>query len=317
MPSTTFVDATFSARGIGNRTTAAGAAVGDISAEEDRLVNLLTEGKVSNNAFAASVSGMTVTIGSGSAKADVYAVAGDIAGQGVYLVRLDDVSAAVTIDAADASQQRIDEIYLVVEDSAYDGGTRSLPRIGYRKGDAGGSAPGPDAAWDASALLHTVTVPAAAASLTAGDLTDQRASAQLAVDAATLDGLSESAFFRAANHTKATHDALNIDADTLDGLDSTAFAASGHTHAQRHIEARKVTASGGVATVTFTTAFATVPVVVATPLADPSAAKLFSVAVHSITTTGCTVEVHSVGDGPEVDVQSESVPITVIATEAT
>lgn len=184
MPTTSYTDVTMSAASIGARTTAAAAAVDDISVEEIRLLAAVySEGAVSPDAAflvqADSPVSMDVTVGSGAAKTDIFAVAGDVAGQGTYLVRLAGATETVTVPAADASQQRIDEIYLVVADAPYDGGAVSLPRLGYRKGDAGGAAPGADAAWDAYALLATITVPAAATTISASDITDGRSYAVL------------------------------------------------------------------------------------------------------------------------------------------
>ncbi|MFB9383252.1 hypothetical protein ACFFTK_08885 [Pseudonocardia petroleophila] len=118
---------------------------------------------------------MTVKVGSGTSKADYYVVAGEAAGQGNYVVRLDVASQNVTIAAADASQARVDEIYLVVRDSVYDASARALPQIGYRRGDVGGASPGPDSAWKASALLARVAVAAATTSITSANITDLRA----------------------------------------------------------------------------------------------------------------------------------------------
>jgi hypothetical protein len=193
MATTTYVDFTAAVRGIGNRTDAAGLAVGDISAEEDRLAQAtLTEGAVTAGAFVvkAVVGSMNVEVGSGSAKSDLYAVAGDIAGQGVYLARLDQTPVTVTVPAADASQVRTDEVWLVVADSAYDGGTVSLPRLSLRKGDPGLGAPGPDVGWKAAAKLATIVVPAGAIEITAGDITDERA-VTLAGDHGALAGLAD------------------------------------------------------------------------------------------------------------------------------
>lgn len=183
MPTTTYIDAAASVRGIGARTDAAGGAVDDITAEEERLAHaILTEGALTTNAFkVAAVSGMNVAVGSGTAKADHFVVAGEVAGQENYIVRLDVTTAAVTVPAADASLARIDEVYLIVADAPYDGGSLSLFRIGYRKGDAGGAAPGPDAAWKASAKLATIAVGAAVTSITAGNITDNRATAAITV----------------------------------------------------------------------------------------------------------------------------------------
>lgn len=185
MPTTTYVNATMAANAIGARTDSTGAAVTDLSAEEARLfASMFTEGLIKpTNAFVVAQNttpNMGVTVGSGAAKADHYVVAGDAAGQGNYLVRLDTTTVAVTIAAADASQARVDEIYLVIRDNSYDVSARGLPQIGYRQGDAGGANPGPDAAWKASALLARITVPAAATSIVTANISDQRAQSQFA-----------------------------------------------------------------------------------------------------------------------------------------
>ena len=180
MPTTTYVSPLVSVSALGSRTDAAGAAVTDWTAEESRLLStILTRGYVKpTNAFIVapqSSPNMTVKIGSESAKADYYVVAGTVAGQGNYLVRLDVTSQNVTIDPADASQARTDEIYLVVRDNAYDLSGRVLPQIGYRKGDLGGANPGADAAWRAWELLARVPVAANAIAISAA--TDMRVAA--------------------------------------------------------------------------------------------------------------------------------------------
>lgn len=183
MATTTYVSSTFSAHAIGARTDAAGVAVTDLSAEEARLpLALLTAGRVTpSNAFVVApqspTPNMTVKVGSGAAKADHYIVGGANAGQGRYLVRLDVTSQNVTIDPADASQARTDEIYLVVRDNVYDASARALPQLAYRKGDLGGAVPGPDPTWRASELL--ATVPVAAAAATIAGVTDARVQATL------------------------------------------------------------------------------------------------------------------------------------------
>lgn len=183
MPTTTYVDFAHSVYGIGSRTDSVGGAVSDVTAEDLRLaLPGFSEGAVDDAAFLTAVSsGMGLTVGSGSAKADRFVVAGEVAGQQAYTVRLDAVPVAVTVPAAEPASTRTDEIYLVVLDAAYDGnalGTASaplrLPRLGYRKGDAGGAAPGVDSLWKASALLATVTVGAAVTSITAANVVDAR-----------------------------------------------------------------------------------------------------------------------------------------------
>jgi hypothetical protein len=229
MATTTYVDFTAAVRGIGNRTDAAGLAVGDITAEEDRLAQAtLTEGAVTAGAFVvkAVVGSMNVEVGSGSAKSDLYAVAGDIAGQGVYLARLDQTPVTVTVPAADASQARTDEVWLVVADSAYDGGTVSLPRLSLRKGDAGAGAPGPDAGWKAAVKLATIVVPAGAIEITAGNITDERA-VTLAGDHGALAGLGDDdhpQYAKKAGDTFTGH--VGFDAGILPDVGLNAFDSS-------------------------------------------------------------------------------------------
>lgn len=184
MPTTTITESTFSAEVIGARTDSAGAAVSDTSAEEARLINsILSQGYITpSTAFqvtAQTVPNMTVKVGSGTAKADYYAVAGTVAGQGNYLARLDLSSQNITISAADASQTRTDEIYLVIYDNAYDTTARALPRFGYRKGDVGGANPGADSTWKAYVLLARITVAAAVTSITNANISDQRATSSV------------------------------------------------------------------------------------------------------------------------------------------
>jgi hypothetical protein len=178
MPTTSYVDFTAAARGIGARTDNVGAAVNDMSAEEDRLIHtILTEGVLSADAFEVTATGgMNLTVGSGSAKTDLACLIGTASGQGPYLVRLEAATLAVVVPAADGAQARTDEVYLIVADAPYDSGAVSLPRIGYRKGDAGGGAPGPDAAWKAHLLLASVAVPAGDTNISspAGQVTDER-----------------------------------------------------------------------------------------------------------------------------------------------
>lgn len=184
MPTTTLTDSTFSCGFLGARTDAAGVAVMDTTVEEARLLaSAFTAGYVTPaTAFqvtAQTVPNMTVKVGSGTAKADHYVVAGTAAGQENYVVRLDSSSQNITISAADVSQTRTDEIYLVVYDNAYDTTARALPRFGYRKGDLGGANPGADAAWKAYVLLARITVAAGTTSIANGNISDQRATSSV------------------------------------------------------------------------------------------------------------------------------------------
>ena len=284
MPTTSYTDATFGARTIGARTDSGGTPVTDLSAEEDRYPTIiLSEGYVTpSDAFepvAGAVATMNVIIGSGSAKADYYVVAGNIAGQGNYMVRLASATETITLDAADGSNDRIDEIYLVVEDNAYDSSGRALPRFGERKGDPAGSpsAPGPDANWDAYVLIATIDVPQGAADITECTITDERLASQLAVasiglssaggiDAGggaitnvgdvdgvdvgshTHDGTAGDGAQIDANdltNLQAAVNAANVDADTLDGSHATAFAAASHVGAGGAAHAAATTSVDG------------------------------------------------------------------------
>jgi hypothetical protein len=187
MPTTSYVAGTsLPVREIAGATDSSGTAVDDLPLEVDRMVNaILTEGYLSSTgAFvvaADSPASMDVIVGTGTAKADIYVVEGDVTGQHPYMVRLDDTNVTVTLDASDPSNPRIDEVWLVVQDDAYDSSSRGLPRIAYRKGDAGvsPSAPGPDASWKAAAKLATIQVGAGVSTITAGNITDERPRSQL------------------------------------------------------------------------------------------------------------------------------------------
>jgi hypothetical protein len=184
-PTTTITESTFSAAVLGARTDSAGAAATDTTAEEARLWASIFSGSgyiTPTTAFqvtAQSSPNMTVKVGSGTSKADHYLVAGTASGQENYVARLDVSSQNITISAADASQTRTDEIYLVVYDNAYDSTSRVLPRFGYRKGDLGGANPGPDSTWKAYALLARITVAAGVTSITNANISDQRSGTSL------------------------------------------------------------------------------------------------------------------------------------------
>lgn len=193
---TTYTDTAMGARAIGARTDAGATPVTDVSAEEDRMSQvILTPGWVKPaNSFqpvAGSAATMDVVLGSGASKADFYAVEGANAGQGVYLVRLDATTVTVVLNAASGSFARKDEIYLVVADDAYDSLGVALPRLAYRDGTPSGSpaAPGPDAGWDAYELLATIDVPQSAADILACTITDERTPSTVDVGGVQLDDL--------------------------------------------------------------------------------------------------------------------------------
>jgi len=205
-----FTDATMGARAIGTRTNAVGSSLTDISAEEDRFANIfVSEGWISpSNAFiAAADTSWNIDVGSGSADTDYYVIEGAGVGQGNYVVRLDDAGEVLTIDAADISNPRYDQIYLVVMDNAYDASGLSVARLAVREGDPGASPefPGADGSWLAYALLATVYVPAAAANITECTFIDDRIQSQSNLDAPTLEGSAVSAFALATHDHDATY----------------------------------------------------------------------------------------------------------------
>lgn len=182
MPTTSLEDFGHGIRSIGARTDPAGLAVDDLSAREDGLIqHLLVEGVVKPAAgFAVTADGtsMTLGIGSGTAYTDLAVVESSQAQQPPYLVRLNDAGTSVMLDAS-GSTARVDQLFLVVQDNAWDSSGRALARIGYRKGDEGAGAPGPDAAWHAWMLLATIDVAGGATAIAPGDVTDGRVDAYL------------------------------------------------------------------------------------------------------------------------------------------
>jgi hypothetical protein len=225
MPTTTQIEATLNVNAVGERTDFSGTAVDDLSVEEVRFNDsVFSEGILSpTDAFQVVAGGggtMNVIVGSGSAKVDYAYVSGDIAGQGNYLVRLDDVSKSITLSAPDASQTRIDEIWLVVLDNVYDSSSKALPIFAVREGDVGGSAPGPDAAWEAAMKLATVQIPGGTSDITEASIQDNRVTTTLSVPSIVADeGLFDGV------------DVTSLDADTVDGQHASDFAPASHVGA--------------------------------------------------------------------------------------
>ncbi len=186
MPTTQVTEITSSVDAIAARTDSAGAAVTPDWAAEERRMDHETgfpgviEPADSYQVVAGAAATMNIVVGSGTAKTDLALVQGNIGGQGMYLVRLDEVTVTIALDAADPSDPRIDEVYLVVYDNIYDSTSRSLPRLAVRKGDAAASPslPGADAAWEAFLLLSEITIPAAAADILAATFVDKRVNAR-------------------------------------------------------------------------------------------------------------------------------------------
>lgn len=181
MATTTLIDTTLSTRNIGSRTDFAGSPITDLTAEEDRFSQIvLAPGIVAPLDGFKVVSGgggtMQVTVGSGATKVDYAVVAGVAAGQGNYLVRLDEAGKTLTLAAADPSLGRKDEVYIVIQDNPYDASSRGTAVLAVRQGDPAASPalPGPDGSWEAYLKLAEITVPASAPDITSATIIDSR-----------------------------------------------------------------------------------------------------------------------------------------------
>jgi len=185
MPTTQITEITASVDTVGSRTNSAGSGVSPDWSSEERRMGIL--GQFAAGGIITPVAGwqvvaggggtMNIVVGSGATKVDIAALIGTVAGQGAYLARLDQTSVTIALDAAHATLARIDEVYLVVYDNAYDSTSRVLPRLVVRKGDNGGGNPGVDSAWKASLLLSRINIPGGAANIAACTFTDLRPAA--------------------------------------------------------------------------------------------------------------------------------------------
>lgn len=182
MPSTTYADPAFQALAFQTRTDETGTDVIDVDGPELRLPwSMYTPGVRGSNDYQVTASGgMLVNVGSGVAFTDLAVVA---AGTSHYGVRLEVASQSFTVPAADLSNPRTDQVYLVIENSP---GTMVKARLAYRQGDpaASPSAPGVDGSWEGSLLLATISVGTGVTEILAGNIADNRVLAQSAVQLA-------------------------------------------------------------------------------------------------------------------------------------
>lgn len=193
MPTTTYNDiAGLKLRDIGSRTDSAGTPLAnDLSDAEDRLSHRPFSGGIlghrpglANNAFSVSERGaganMSADVGFNGDTAVLEPAGGFQSFQSPYIVGttgLDNLPLA----AADPANPRIDQVYLVIRDNAWDASGIATARYGIREGDPAASpvAPGPDGSWDAYLLLASIDVGAAASSIVDADITDERVSSGL------------------------------------------------------------------------------------------------------------------------------------------
>ena len=175
MGTSVYFDPALSVAAIQDRTDAAGTDVQDVTGEELRLFAMLVSPgivKPQNGWIVERGTGMTVTVGSGSAFADLVVIGSTVARQGNYVVRLDEATMTIPIPDADSSLDSEHEVYVVVREDLYDVDTPGIaaPRVALREGEPGEGAPGPDPNWKAYFALAQVNVPTAASQPTVVDL---------------------------------------------------------------------------------------------------------------------------------------------------
>jgi len=248
---------------LGGRTNQAGTEQsGHTDAEAARLVvDHLRPGAVRNTTdFAVTeldTPGLGVAINGGSASSLVASyVVGDNGieiGQRRYIVGLeggiDLVWSALSIPAPDLTNPRIDEVYLVVRDDAYDSSGVVLWDIAYRDGTpatpTNEQPPGPDGNWTRYALLASVAVAAGATEIVNANITDERTTADL-----NLAGISFQT--HGPRHGANSIDPVPVDSGSVavaaTGSGGAADTLSRGDHRHRIIDARQVAATGAAIT---------------------------------------------------------------------
>jgi hypothetical protein len=165
-----------------------------VSGEDARVpLDIFTEGVVSGLEVSERGAGANLSV---DVSPGLAVIEGANVDQGKYAAKIAGASAFnVTIGAADVSNPRIDEIYLVVLDDGYDSSGFVLPRIAVRDGTPASSpsAPGPDGGWDAYLLLATIAVAANETEITNAEITDGRVQAALVADLVTTDSIQDDA----------------------------------------------------------------------------------------------------------------------------
>lgn len=244
MAVTNITDLATKVAAIQARTDAAGTPVTDVDGEELRLyASIMTPGVMADDDWEVKPgTGMALDVGGGTPDSDVAVVAGT-GGQGLYMVRKDLGIVPVPLGAADLALNRIDEVYVVVDDNSYDASGRGLPLLAVRQGDNAVSpvAPGPDVAWKAFYLLATVSVGAGAVSLVTGDISDnrERVSTSLIVSPGDIGAVPQTEFDA---HLADFANPHQVDVSQLDTYDTatidsllTGKAAAIHNHAGEQI----------------------------------------------------------------------------------
>lgn len=150
-----------------------------LDARADRLINsiVLAEGVVNKAGDSYKVaqntgSDMNVKVGSTTAY-DLAVVAGDLAGQGVYICEHQNGSQVLAIAASDPGDPRIDVIALRVYDDDVDGSGNSYADLEVIQGTPAAS-PSAPALPDGAIKLAEVTVGAGVTAITNANITDSR-----------------------------------------------------------------------------------------------------------------------------------------------
>lgn len=200
---TTYHDTDFLAWALQARTdeSSSPGAEDDATGEDARiLLDFYTEGVVSGLAVTERGAGANMSV---DVEVGLAVIEGANTDQGKYAAKIAGVNDInVTLDAADPSNPRIDEIYLVVLDDGYDSSGFVRPRLAVRDGTPASSpsAPGPDGAWDAYLLLASVAVAANEDAIEDEHITDERVNASVVVASANAGAFVE--FGGATNTTQ-------------------------------------------------------------------------------------------------------------------
>ncbi|MDF1596939.1 MAG: hypothetical protein P1T08_12745 [Acidimicrobiia bacterium] len=145
----------------------------------DRLINsvLLTEGVVDVAGLSFKVAqnlgtDMNVKVGSGTAY-DRAVVAGDLAGQGVYVIEHQNASQVLAVPASDPTNPRKDIVIARIYDDTFDSSGNSYADVELIQGTPA-AAPTAPTLPDGALLLATVDVAAATTAIVNGNITDNR-----------------------------------------------------------------------------------------------------------------------------------------------
>jgi len=172
----------------------------DVTSNDLRLLNLFYNEGVGGTEHwkvkqrSPQSANMSVDIGTGDGTTDLAIVylKGSFAGRGAYAIGLTASAGEINlvIDAADGLP-RWDEVFLIVQDNQFGGGSITNARLGYRSGDATqgltpqstNGRPGPDSSWNAWLRLARIFVPASATSIVNSNIIDTRPQITHSVDA--------------------------------------------------------------------------------------------------------------------------------------